>query len=66
MEVVALLDTGSLAGDFIAEDVVLIYNLEPILSDAIYTVCSGLDNRCMESNTILLLRVMRVVIGMTI
>ena len=52
MEVDALLDTGSLA-----EDVVVRYNLKPVLSDTSYTVCSGLDNRCMKSNTILLLRV---------
>ena len=57
MEVNALLDTGSLAGDFIAEDVVVRYNLKPVLSDISYTVCSGLDNRCLKSNTILLLRV---------
>ena len=57
MEVDALLDTGSLAGDFIAEDVVVRYNLKPVLSDTSYTVCSGLDNRCLKSNTILLLRV---------
>ena len=57
MEVDALLDTGSLAGDFIAEDVVVRYNLKPVLSHTSNTVCSGLDNRCMKSNTILLLRV---------
>ena len=57
MVVDALLDTGSLAGDFIAEDVVVRYNLKPVLSDTSYTVCSGLDNRCLKSNTILLLRV---------
>ena len=56
-EMDALLDTGSLAGDFIAEDVVFRYNLKPLLSDTSYTVCSGLDNRCLDSNTILLLRV---------
>ena len=54
MEMNALLDTGSLAGDFIPEDVVVRYNLKPVLSDTSYTVCSGLDNRCMKSNTILL------------
>ena len=57
MEVDALLDTDSLAGDFIAEDVVVRYNLKPVLSDTSYTVCSGLDNCCMKLNTILLLRV---------
>ena len=30
MEVDALLDTGSLAGDFIAENVVVRYNLKPV------------------------------------
>ena len=57
MEVDALLDTGSLAGDFIAEDVVVRYNLKPDLSDTSYTVYSGLGNRCLKSNTILPLRV---------
>ena len=57
MEVDAPLDTGSLAGDFIAEDVVVRYNLKPVLSDTSYTVCSGLENCCLKSNTILLLRV---------
>ena len=57
MEVDALMDTGSLAGDFIAEDVVVRYYLKPVLSDTSYTVCSGLDNRCSKSNTILLLHV---------
>ena len=57
MEMDALLDTGSLAGDFIAEDVIVRYNLKPVLSDTSYTVCSGLDNRCLKSNTMLLLRV---------
>ena len=53
----ALLDTGSLAGDFIAEDIVVRYNLKPVLSDTSYTVCSGLDDCCLKSNTKLLLRV---------
>ena len=58
MEVDALLDTGSLAGDFITEDVVVRYNLKPVLSDTRYvTVCSALDNRCTKSNTMLLSRV---------
>ena len=57
MEVDALLDTGSLAGYFTAEGVVVRYNLKSVLSDTSYTVCSGFDNRCLESNTILLLRV---------
>ena len=41
MEVDALLDTGSLASDFITEDIVVRYNLKPVLSDTSYTVCSG-------------------------
>ena len=41
MKVDALLDTGSLAGDFIAEDVVVRYNLKPVLSNTSYTVSSG-------------------------
>ena len=50
MKVDALLHTGSLAG-------VARYNLKPVLSETSYTVYSGLDNRCMGSNTMLLLRV---------
>ena len=57
MEVDALLDTGSLAGYFIAEGVVVRYNLKSVLSDTSYTICSGFNYRCLESNTILLLRV---------
>ena len=48
MEVDALLDAGSLAGDFIAEDVVVRYNLKPVLSDTSYIVSSSLDNHCMK------------------
>ena len=43
----ALLDTGSLAGDFISEK----------QTDSKYTVCSGLDNSCHSVNTKLELRV---------
>ena len=53
----ALLDTGSLAGDFVSRRVVDRHSLKPIISDTIYTVCSGLDNKCYEVNTMLLLRV---------
>ena len=53
----ALLDTGSLAGDFVSRRVVDRHNLKPVISDTIYTVCSGLDNKCYEVNTMLLLRV---------
>ena len=55
MEVDALLNTA--CWRFHRGDVVVRYNLKPILTDTSYTVCSGLDNRCLKSNTILLLRV---------
>ena len=55
MEVEALLDTGSLAGDIISEDVVVRCNLNPAISVASYTVCSGLDNKFLRTNTIFLL-----------
>ena len=54
MEVDALLNTAYWR--FHRGDVVVRYNLKPILTDTSYTVCSGLDNRCLKSNTILLLR----------
>ena len=40
----ALLDTGNLAGDFVSRRVVDRHSLKPVISDTIYTVCSGLDN----------------------
>ena len=48
----AFLDTRSLAGDFVSRRVVDRYCLQPVISDTIYTVCSGY-----EVNTMLLLRV---------
>ena len=56
IEVEALLGTGSLAGDFISEDIVIRYNLHPVMSDTSHTVCSAFNN-CLQSNAILLLRV---------
>jgi hypothetical protein len=45
----ALLDTGSIAGDFIAARVISIYNLEShITSTSSRTVCSGLDSKCYD------------------
>ena len=40
----ALLDTGSLAGDFISEKTVNIFNFTPTHTDSHLTVCLGLDN----------------------
>ena len=45
----ALLDTGCLAGDFVARRVVDKYNIEPVIhSAAKLSVCSGLDNTCSD------------------
>ena len=44
-----LLDTGCLAGDFVARRIVDKYNIKPILqSTAKLSVCSGLDNTCCD------------------
>ena len=44
-----LLDTGCLAGDFVAKRIVDKYNIKPILqSTAKLSVCSGLDNTCYD------------------
>ena len=44
-----LLDTGCLAGDFVARRRVDKYNIKPILqSTAKLSVCSGLDNACYD------------------
>ena len=53
----ALLDTGSLAGDFVSERLVEEYSLVPIVTAYHRTVCTGLNNECVKINTILLLRV---------
>ena len=53
----ALLNTGSLAGDFVSERLVEEYSLVPIVTANYRTVCSGLSNECVKINTILLLRV---------
>ena len=52
----ALLDSGSLAGDFIAKRVVCKLKLEHhIVTNKSRTVCSGLDRKCYEmSNTLAL------------
>ena len=52
----ALLDTGSLAGDFVSERLVEEYSLVPIVTANHRTVCSGFNNECVKINTILLLR----------
>ena len=46
-EVQALIDTGSLAGNFVALRVISSFNLQSfILFDKTLTVCSALDNKC--------------------
>ena len=51
----ALLDSGSLAGDFINAETLRILNGTHHLRSAEETiiVCSGLDNKCLESNVVL-------------
>ena len=45
----ALLDTGCLAGDFVARRIVDRFNIRPIIhSTAKLSVCSGLDNTCYD------------------
>ena len=45
----ALLDTGCLAGDFVAKRIVDRFNIRPIIhSTAKLSVCSGLDNTCYD------------------
>ena len=55
-EVEALLDSGSLAGDFIAKRIVSKLKLEHhIVTNKSRTVCSGLDSKCYDiSNTLAL------------
>ena len=47
----ALLDTGSLAGDFISEKTVNKFNFTPIQTNSKLQVCSGLDNTCYNVDT---------------
>ena len=45
----ALLDTGCLAGDFVARRIVDRFNIRPIIhSTSKLSVCSGLDNTCYD------------------
>ena len=45
----ALLDTGCLAGDFVARRIVDGFNMKPIINSAAkLSVCSGLDNTCYD------------------
>ena len=54
----ALLDTGSLAGDFVAFRTLQALNLEPyILTDRSKLVCSGLDNSCYDVSSYIALQV---------
>ena len=49
INVEGLLDTGCLAGDFVARRILDKYNIKPILkSTAKLSVCSGLDNTCYD------------------
>ena len=44
-----LLDTGCLAGDFVARRIVDRFNIKPVLNFAAkLSVCSGLDNTCYD------------------
>ena len=45
----ALLDTGCLAGDFVARRIVDRFNMKPVINSAAkLSVCSGLDNTCYD------------------
>ena len=45
----ALLDTGCLAGDFVARRIVDRFNIKPVIKSACkLSVCSGLDNTCYD------------------
>ena len=49
INVEGLLDTGCLAGEFVARRIVERYNIQPILqSTSKFSVCSGLDNACYD------------------
>ena len=49
INVEGLLDTGCLAGDFVARRVIDKYNIKPVIhSTAKLSVCSGLDNTCYD------------------
>jgi hypothetical protein len=57
-KVKALLDTGSLAGDFVASRTVKELHLDPfILTDRSKLVCSGLDNSCYDVSSYIALLV---------
>ena len=44
-----LLDTGCLAGDFVARRIVDRFNIRPVINSAAkLSVCSGLDNTCYD------------------
>jgi hypothetical protein len=54
----ALLDTGSLAGNFVAFRTLQVLNLEPyILTHGSRLVCSGLDNSCYDVSSYIALQV---------
>ena len=54
----ALLDTGSLAGDFVARRIVDKYNIKPVIhSTAKLSICSGLDNTCYDTSKSVILSV---------
>ena len=58
INVKGLLDTGCLAGDFVARRIVEKYNIQPILqSTSKLSVCSGLDNTCYDMSKLVIVSV---------
>ena len=56
-KVQALIDTGALPGNFVAQRVINSFNLQPfILFDQTLTVCSALDNKCYDISKSILLK----------
>ena len=54
----ALLDTGCLAGDFVARRVVDKYNIKPVInSTAKFSVCTRLDNTCSDTSKLVIISV---------
>ena len=53
----ALLDTGCLAGDFVARRIVDRFNIKPVINSAAkLSVCSGLDNTCNDISKSVIIR----------
>ena len=54
----ALLDTGCVAGDFVARRFVDRFNIKPVINSATkLSVCSGLDNTCYDLSKSVIIRV---------